>query len=475
MSVNANQAEATEELAKFIAQTRYEDLPEELIANGKMCILDGLSVALAGAVTNNCRIIQGYLTSILSVSGRGVPVIGTDIKLPPSLAALANGTAVHADDFDDTLPSTNRQGYQGSVHPTAPILSAVFSAAHRANCDGRTLITAYHVGVETAARVNRAIGPRHFSAGFHPTGTCGAIGATAGVANILQLDVPTVRIALGIASSRASGLRGNFGTMTKPLHAGQAAETGVISADLAAVGLTSAPSLLDGSHGLMQAYGDGGDSSELTVGLGVNWSMLDPGILLKPYPSGMRTHPPMLKLAEHLKESPIEPNELRQVRVRTHAGVFDTLRHHRPRSALEAKFSLEFCLAAIIISGGAGLSEFTDKYVMSADVQKMIRRIDYRPFEDGEAEPGGYTDLTTIIDLELSNGEIISLRADGAKVRPNMSYSDVISKARATAGGRGWPSSQIESLANAVADLENLERVIELTPHLSGQRNPVDA
>jgi len=461
---------ATEALARFISRTRYEDLPTELIANGKTCVLDGLGVALAGAATENCRIIQDYLQSMAGTTGRGVCVIGTELTLPPTLAALANGTAIHADDFDDTLPSTNRQGYQGSVHPTAPVLAAVLAAANRADCDGRSLITAYHVGVETAARIHRAIGTRHFSAGFHPTGTCGAIGAAAGVANLLRLDVPTTRTALGIAASRASGLRGNFGTMTKPLHAGQAAETGVLAADFAAAGLTSEQSLLDGSHGMLQAYGDGGDASELTEGLSTNWSMLYPGILLKPYPSGMRTHPPMMRLSEYLEEEPLDINRLLRVRVRTHPGVFDTLRHHRPSSALEAKFSLEFCLAAILVSGRAGLDEFTDEFVSRQDVQWMISRVDYGPFEDGEAARHGYTDLTTIIGLDLADGKSISLRADGAKVRPNMSYAETADKARACAGSRKWPANMIDALVDAVARLENVKRISELTPLLSGER-----
>lgn len=458
----------TEALAGFIARAGYDDLPLELIAHGKTCILDGLGVAVAGAATDNCRVLQTYLGSMACSAGDGVHVIGTELELPPSLAALANGTAVHADDFDDTLPSTNRQGYQGSVHPTAPVLSAVLAAAQRAGSDGRALITAYHVGVETAARVSRAIGPRHFAAGFHPTGTCGAIGATAGVANLLRLDVPAIRMALGIAASRAGGLRNNFGTMTKSLHAGQAAETGVLAADLAAAGLTAGQSILEGPHGLMQAYGDGGETGELTDGLGEKWSMLHPGILLKPYPSGMRTHAAMNRLATYLKENPLDIASILRIRARTLPGVFDTLRHHRPNSALEAKFSLEFCLAAVLMSGRAALAEFTDEFVLRPDVQRMTRRVEYGPFHEGEAAQYQYTDLATIIEMDLVGGETVRIRADGATIRPNMSYADVTAKARACAEGRGWPSDRIDALADTIARLETIGEPSEILSLISG-------
>ena len=221
----------TREVTAFIVNTAYNDIPSDVIELGRKSILDGLGLALAGSVAETGPIAREYLKAQGLARGAAT-VIGSAMKTPTRFAAFANGIGIHADDYDDTqLAVAEDRVYGLLTHPTAPALSAALAVAESRGTPGRDLMLAYHIGVEVECKIAEAIAPRHYDEGFHSTGTCGVFGSAGAAAKLTGLDLNQTLRALGIAASEAAGLRENFGTMTKPFHAGRAAESGVVAVD----------------------------------------------------------------------------------------------------------------------------------------------------------------------------------------------------------------------------------------------------
>src|SRR6185312_12129440 len=235
-------------------------------------------------------------------------VIGTQLRMPARFAAFANGLAIHADDYDDTQLAVAKDRVYGLLtHPTAPALPPVLALAERDARSGADLMLAYQVGVEVECKVAEAILPRHYQAGFHSTATCGSIGAAAAAAKLLGLDREATRRALSIGATQAGGLRENFGTMTKPFHAGRAAENGVVAAEIAALGFTASPNGLEADRGFFRAAG-GGYTPEMIDGkLGNPWTLASPGVSIKPHPSGSLTHPGMAVMLDLVRRHDLRP------------------------------------------------------------------------------------------------------------------------------------------------------------------------
>ena len=240
--------------------------------------------------------------------------------------------------------------------------------------------------------------------------------------SILGYDVERTLTTLGIAASQAAGLRENFGTMTKPFHAGRAAESGVVAAELAGLGWTAAPNILEADRGFFHAAGGGYDPAAIEGRLGNPWTFDDPGVSIKPHPSGSLTHPGMGVMLDLIRQHDIRPEQVRRVRVGTNRNMPNALIHHRPRSELNAKFSMEFCMAILLLERRAGLSEFTDEVVNRPGVQTMVEKIDFGVHP--EAEAAGYDKMTTIIEIELTDGRTVSGRADFGKGSPSNPMSD---------------------------------------------------
>ena len=284
----------TAEVAEFIAATDYGAIPAEVVAMGKKHILDGLGLALAGGVAHSGKIVHRYLEQFEGARGKPASVIGTRLRVAPRFAAFANGVAIHADDYDDTQLAVAKDRVYGLLtHPTAPALPAALAVAERDGRSGKDLMTAYHLGVEVECKIAEAIDPRHYQHGFHSTATCGTFGAAAAAAKLLGLSVEAARRALSIAASQAAGLRENFGTMTKPFHAGRAAESGLTAAEFAHLGWSAAPNILEADRGFFRAAGGGYDPAAIRGRLGRPWTFVSPGVSIKPHPCGSLTHPGM--------------------------------------------------------------------------------------------------------------------------------------------------------------------------------------
>lgn len=452
----------TREVGEFIAQTDFDALPFELLELGRKSILDGLGLALSGSVAESGCIVQRYLRA-QRLHGRST-VIGTGLRTHPRFAAFANGIGMHADDYDDTQLAVGSDRVYGLLtHPTAPCLPAALAVAEQDDMSGRDLVLAYHLGVEVETKVSEAMSPRHYQHGFHSTATCGPLASVAAVSKLYRFDVERTLRALALAASQSAGLRENFGTMTKPFHAGRAAESGVLAADLTRDGFTATDRILESPRGFFQAHGGGYALESIQGRLGNPWTFLDPGISIKPHPSGSLTHPGMTKMVELIVEHDIEPADVERVNVGTNHNMPNALIHHRPKNELQAKFSMEFCMAILLLERRGGLEQFLDEVVNRPDVQEMIGRIHFGVHPDAEA--AGYDKMTTILEIRLKDGRTIAGRADFGKGSPSnpMSYDEVADKFRECARFAKWDADRAESVIDAVRRVEEIESVRELT------------
>ncbi len=459
-----NEPSLTAYVAEFIVGTHASDIPADVMHLGKRSILDGIGLALAGSVAESGHIVRKYLRSLGCATTKGSTVIGSSMKLPARFAAFANGVAIHADDYDDTQLAVAKDRVYGLLtHPTAPALPPVLAIGERDGRTGRDVLTAYQIAVEVETKISEAINPRHYQDGFHSTATVGAIAAGAGAARLLGFNHEQTRRTLAIAASQAAGLRENFGTMTKPFHAGRACESGVIAAELARLGFTATPIILEAGRGFFKAAGGGYDPQAIDGKLGNPWTFAFPGVSIKPHPSGSLTHPGMGLMLNLILDHNIKPVEIKQVSVGVNRQNVNALIHNRPTNELQAKFSMQFCMAILLLRRKAGLAEFTGEVVNRPDVKAMIEKIDYGVHP--EAEAAGYEKMTTLIDIDLTDGRRISGRADFGKGSPAnpMSDDELATKFRECAAWGRLPRANAEKVITAVFNLEKLKNVRELT------------
>jgi 2-methylcitrate dehydratase PrpD len=457
----------TAHVAQFVVNTQLSEIPSEAIELGKKSILDGLGLALSGSKAETAGLIQQYVGSLRCGPGSAV-VLGSSIKYPARFAALVNGIAIHVDDFDDTqLAGAKDRVYGLLVHPTVCVLPAALATAEVSGKSGKELLAAYQVGVEVECKVAEAIAPRHYEDGFHSTGTCGVFGGASACARLKGLDVLHTARAFAIAASQAAGLRENFGTMMKPFQAGHATESGVVAADLAAIGWTGADQILEAQRGFFHAYGGSYDPAVIMDRLAKPWTFQDPGVSIKPFPSGSLTHPGMTELQRLIRANSIRATDVAQVEVGTNHNMLNTLIHHRPTTGLQAKFSMEFCMAILLLDGKADQTKFTDSVVNRPDIQEMIGRV--RFYIDPEAEKAGYDKMTTILKITLKDGRVISGRTDFGKGSPTnpMSYDEVAEKFLGCAAFAEWPTAKAKQVIELVRGLEGVSDIRTLTTLLS--------
>src|ERR1700736_3692504 len=269
--------ELTTHTAEFVVNLKLADIPVEALELGKKSILDGLGLALSGSKAETWKLIQEYLKPFGFRPRGGAAVLGSAVRLPARFAAFANGVAIHVDDYDDTQLAAGKDRVYGLlVHPTVCVLPAALATAEVETKSGKDLLVAYHSGVEVESKIAEAISPRHYEDGFHTTGTVGVFGSTTACARLRNFDESQVGRSYGIAASQGAGLRENFGTMMKSFHAGHAAEVGIFSTDLAALGWTGAEQILEADRGFFHAFGRSYDPSAIFHKLAQPWTFANP-------------------------------------------------------------------------------------------------------------------------------------------------------------------------------------------------------
>ena len=458
----------TQEVAGFVVKTTQRNIPAEVISLAKNFILDGLGVALAGSTDECSRIVQEQIRRMEAKSD--CAVLGTGLRAPAAKAALANGVAAHAMDYDDTQLSTSKEAVYGLLtHPTTPVLAGVLAIGEKEKISGGDLLLAYLIGVEVECRIADSINPHHYRSGFHSTATMGGLGAAMAVGKLLRLKEEALSRTLGIAASMASGLRENFGTMTKPLHAGRAAENGVTAALLAQAGFTAATNILEARRGFYNAMAGGYDKSKIAGRLGRPYFMQTPGISIKPYPSGSLSHPAQDLILDLVRQHDLRAESIQAIDVGTNSNVPNALIYPMPKTALEGKFSIPFCMAIAVLERKAGIAQFTDKKVRDRRVIDLMKRVTL--YVDDELEALGYDQVRSRIRIKLRDGKMIEGRCDVARGHPEkpMSWAELEEKFRDCAA-LVLPRKNTEETIQMVARLEQLRSLNPLLRALGGDK-----
>ena len=447
---------STRKLAEFIVQTGYEQLPKEAVEASKNAILDCIGVALAGSGEE-----MGKITSSLVGESVGQPVsgvIGGGFRTSPILASLANGTIAHALDYDDII--------MGYGHPSVVHVPTILALGEKCKSSGKEALAAYIIGVEVGAKLGGVLGEQHYDKGWHATSTIGSLGAAASAAKLLKLDVKQTRMALGIAASLASGLRENFGTMTKPLHAGNAARNAVIAGLLAEKGYTADESILEGQVGFLKVFGEDleYDLEGMCQQLGSPFAVISPGIWLKAYPSCGGTHATIDGALQLRRKYSFQTDEVVEVECTTSKLTPKVLLHHRPKTGLEGRFSLEYCVSAALIDGEL---TFTDERVLAPEIQNFIPKVKYsHPVEIADK---GFNDLPRTVTIRLRNGEVLSSKVSIPRGMPGnpLSKEELQSKFNLCAQVV-LPAQERAEVIRVVTNLEHLADISSLMDLLMG-------
>jgi len=423
--------------AAFVENVTLDDIPAEAMRLGTRCLLDGLGLFVAGSEERSVGLL---IEEAQQMGGRpDALLLGCgETKVPAPIAARVLGTAGHAHDWDDSQVSLDPAHVYGLLtHPTIPPLtSALVMAQKLGGVDGKNFMLGFLTGFEVECKISEWMLPQHYMRGMHSSGTVGTFGAYAAAAKVLGLKGDKLRNGFGIAASFAAGIRCNFGTMTKPLHVGRAAENGVTAALLAARGFTADPDALDGPWGFYAVQGGGVSAEKISQGFGKTWSIVEPGVSIKPYPCGVLTHPTIDLMAKLVTENDVKPDDIETVTVYAGTNILKPIRYPIAVNHLQAKFSLPAALAMIALVRKAGKREFADDFVASALMQAMQRRISTKL--DPEIEQMGFDKMRSRVTIRLKDGSTVTGWADeryrGGPENP-LSDADLESKARSCCEG----------------------------------------
>jgi 2-methylcitrate dehydratase PrpD len=451
---------ATQKIVEFIEHVQFSDLPPEAVSIGRRCMLDTCGLYAAGTTE---RSVQILIEDARATGGRpdAALLTGKGAKVPAPLAARVFGTAGHAHDWDDTQVSSDpAHAYGLLTHPSVPPLTAALVTAQTlGGVSGKDLMLAFQTGFEVECKISDWMLPDHYRRGHHSSGTVGTFGACAAAAKLLGLKGDELAFALGIAASLAAGIRCNFGTMTKPLHVGRAAENGVTAALLAQRGFTADPAALDGRWGFMQVLGGGHSPEKVKAGLGNPLTIVSPGVSIKPYPSGILTHQAMDALLELVTEHDLKPADVKGIRFYAASNILEPIRYALATNHLQAKFSMQALLAMIVLRRRAGPREFSDEFVGGTEMQAMQKRI--ATIHDPEIEAMGYEWIRSRLELETMDGRVLKKDADkryrGGPSKP-MTNAEVEAKFHVCTDGRLTPEQQ-QAMIAAIWSIDTLDDI----------------
>lgn len=448
---------ATERLAEFVVGARFADCPEDARVQVRRAALDTIGVMLAGAGEPVAAITR----TVARVEG-GAPlctVIGTTLRTSPTWAALCNGAAGHAHDFDDT-------NFALLGHPSVPLLATALACAEAETTDGAAVMLAYLIGFEVSAALGLALNPGHYTRGWHATATLGTIGCAAAAARLLGLGLAQTTHALGIAASLASGLKENFGSMTKPYHAGHAAQNAVMATSLARAGMTASASALDGSQGFAAAFSGEKLGHDAFDELGREWQIVRSGIAVKPYPSCALTHAAIDALIALRAVHGITAAQVEDVEVGVNHVVPEVLRYPAPTNGLERKFSMPYCAAAALGRGRVGIDDFDDGPVRDASVAALVPRV--RMVVDPGLGEGLEQHAWSRVTVRLTDGRTLGGPPRGASGHPGMPLTDAQLRDKFLGCAAGvLARGDAEAVAEQITQLDRVPDIRALTARLA--------
>jgi 2-methylcitrate dehydratase PrpD len=461
-------ASVTSEVIKFIENVSFQDFPEEALAIAKRCIIDGLGVILAGSTQPAGRILYEHVfgkdtrtdASVLGAEGFKTSIAG---------AALVNGTSGHALDWDDTQLATSADRIFGLLtHPTIPPLVTALAIGEKEEISGEQFLTAFLTGFEVECKISEAIHPDHYKKGFHSSATVGTFGAATTAAKLLGLDKQQLEHMLAIAASSASGIRVNFGSMTKPLHVGRAAQNGIVAAELAGLGFTGGKDALDPPWGFFQTFSHGGgfDENRIVGKLGNPHTIVTPGVSIKPYPCGVLGHPTMDAMRRLVIDNDVDPKEIVAIRVRAGSNILNPLRYPIAHNELEAKFCPAFMVSAIALRRKAGIHEFNDEFVCSEPVQALMRKVEC--ILDPEIEAQGWEKIRSTVEVDLADGQTLVEKADERyRGGPDLPFTrDELFEKFSDCASLVFSEEQINEVFKQLESLESCSNIKELVESL---------
>ncbi|MEI4768769.1 MmgE/PrpD family protein [Psychrobacillus sp. FJAT-51614] len=406
-----------ERMTHYIVSTTYENLSPEIIKISKFAIIDTVAVALAGWNEPSVEVVKKtYLNK--STNDAMASIWGESEQVPLEYAALINGTATHALDFDDVTPTI-------LAHPSAPIVASIFTLGEYLEKSSKEVLTAYVVGTEVMIIVGKVMGFKHYDLGWHATSTLGTIGATAACGLLMGLDKETLQNAIAISASMAGGLQKNFGTMTKPLHVGLAAKHAIQSVLLAKEGLTGNKEVFE-ERGFLQAY-TGSESFEhlaeimKDVTFGGQHDYEVNGLSVKKFPCCYFNHRFIAGMLEIRKENNIKLDDVVQINVSVPPNGLSALIHHRPTTGLQGKFSAEYTCLAALEDGEIQLNSFTDRMVQRDKIQKLFGIVQLEEYDGEITDSEEIEKLPVYVSVKTKEGTVIEKviqHAPGSKGKP---------------------------------------------------------
>jgi 2-methylcitrate dehydratase PrpD len=423
-------------IADFVVDAKP---PESARRRAAAALCDTTGVILAGAVEPAARIVRGLLDGT-----GGCHIFGTGRMASAADAAMANGVAAHALDYDDMC-------FVSMAHPSCALVPAALAAGEHSGTTGQRVLDGYLVGFELECRLGSVMNPRHYHArGWHCTSSIGTLGAAAAAARVMGLGSDAVAHAIGIAASLACGLKENIGTMTKPLHAGAAARNGVMAALLAKNGFTASAEALDGPQGYLSAMDSEHQAAALAqaaADLGTRWEIDDTGITVKLYPSCAATHPPLDALLDLVRRHGIAADDIAAIAVEVDTMTPRLLIHDRPASGLEAKFSMPFCAAAAVVYGHPTVDTFDEAHIRDPRVQALMPKVSMRinPAFDAAANLS-----QARVSIQLTDGRAVSQHADGARGYPGRLSEDELAVKFLGCAQRSLSQARAEAALEAV-------------------------
>jgi 2-methylcitrate dehydratase PrpD len=406
----------TARVASLIHDTSLDALPADAIPKAKKALADTFAVILSGARSEVAEPLMRYLA--VSRASGDVRILGTGASTAPETAALVNGTFGHALDYDDVLSMM-------PAHPSAVIVAAVLASLDAKSMSGRDLIEAYVLGVEVGGKIGLGMTVGHYHRGYHATGTLALFSGLAALLKLHRADVQTSLHAFGIAASMASGLRRNFGTMTKPLHTGIAARNALEAWRLASCGFTAATDILEAKSGLYSTLGVEASSAEITADkLGRPYVISDPGLALKKFPCCYACHRAMDGVLALRAKLGFTPGNVEKLICRMPPGGMQVLTYPRPVTGLEGKFSLQYALAAGVLDGSYSIRSFTDEAVSRSAIAALYACIDAHEdpgcrgddpdFDKRSSGSRGFVE----VEVRLRDGRRETIRVDKAPGSP---------------------------------------------------------